>query len=100
MHFQPGFPLKQQLHFVGKVMAVHERVLLKQSLNEPIALGGDFGGKGSPMDAPLCAELARLTGRSVKLVLRYSEDLVGTESRHPATFRVRVGCDAPETETG
>ena len=22
---------------------------------EPIALGGDFGGKGSPMDAPLCA---------------------------------------------
>jgi CO/xanthine dehydrogenase Mo-binding subunit len=61
---------------------------------EPIALGGDFGGKGSPMDAPLCAELARLTGRPVKLVLRYSEDLVGTESRHPATFRVRVGCDA------
>jgi CO/xanthine dehydrogenase Mo-binding subunit len=61
---------------------------------EPIALGGDFGGKGSPMDAPLCSELARLTGRPVKLVLRYSEDLVATESRHPAIFRIRVGCDA------
>jgi len=61
---------------------------------EPIALGGDFGGKGSPMDAPLCAELARLTGRPVKLVLRYSEDLVATECRHPTVFRVRVGCDA------
>ena len=61
---------------------------------EPIFLGGDFGGKGSPEQAPLCIELARLSGRPVKHVLRYSEDLTATNPRHPTTFRVRLGCDS------
>jgi putative selenate reductase molybdopterin-binding subunit len=60
---------------------------------EPITLGGDFGGKGSPEQAPLCIELSRLSGRPVKHVLRYSEDLTATNPRHPSTFRVRLGCD-------
>jgi CO/xanthine dehydrogenase Mo-binding subunit len=60
---------------------------------EPATLGGDFGGKGSAQDAPLCVELSRLTGRPVKLVLRYTEDLTSTNPRHPAEIRVRVGCD-------
>jgi CO/xanthine dehydrogenase Mo-binding subunit len=61
---------------------------------QPGPLGGDFGGKGSPMDIPLCAELARLTGRPVKLVLRYTDDLTATNPRHPARIRVRAGCDS------
>lgn len=60
----------------------------------PVAIGGDFGGKGSPMDAPLCIELSRLTGRPVKLVQRYWEDLVATNPRHAARIRVRAGCDS------
>jgi CO/xanthine dehydrogenase Mo-binding subunit len=60
---------------------------------QPGPLGGDFGGKGSPMDIPLCAELTRLTGRPVKLVLRYTEDLTATNPRHPSRIRVRAGCD-------
>lgn len=60
---------------------------------EPGPVGGDFGGKGSPMDVPLCAELARLTGHPVKLVLRYTEDLTATNPRHPGRIRVRAGCD-------
>jgi CO/xanthine dehydrogenase Mo-binding subunit len=60
---------------------------------QPGPLGGDFGGKGSPMDIPLCAELARLTARPVKLVLRYTEDLTATNPRHPSRIRVRAGCD-------
>ena len=59
---------------------------------EPGPVGGDFGGKGSPMGIPLCAELARLTGRPVKLVLRYTDDLTATNPRHPARIRVRAGC--------
>jgi CO/xanthine dehydrogenase Mo-binding subunit len=59
----------------------------------PVPLGGDFGGKGSPEDSPLCAELARLTGRPVKSVLRYSDDLTTTNPRHPSRIRVRIGCD-------
>jgi CO/xanthine dehydrogenase Mo-binding subunit len=60
---------------------------------EPLALGGDFGGKGSAQDAPLCVELSRLTGLPVKLVLHYDEDLTSTNPRHPAELRVRLGCD-------
>lgn len=60
----------------------------------PIPIGGDFGGKGSPQDAPLCAELARLTGRPVKISLRYTEDLIAANPRHPGILHIRVGCDA------
>lgn len=60
---------------------------------QPVPLGGDFGGKGSPQDALICVELSRLTGRPVKSVLRYAEDLTATNPRHPARFRVRVACD-------
>ncbi|MCL2393403.1 MAG: xanthine dehydrogenase family protein molybdopterin-binding subunit [Acidimicrobiaceae bacterium] len=60
---------------------------------QPIALGGDFGGKGSPEEAPLCVALARLVGRPTKMVLRYTEDLLSTDARHPARIYVRIGCD-------
>jgi CO/xanthine dehydrogenase Mo-binding subunit len=61
---------------------------------QPMPLGGDFGGKGSPQDAPLCIALARAIGRPVKLVLRYGEDLTATDLRHPSRVRIRAGCDA------
>ena len=67
---------------------------------EPVFIGGDFGGKGSPMDVPLCAELARITGRPVKYILRYVDDLIAGNPRHPARMRVRVGCDAEGRITG
>lgn len=59
----------------------------------PVPIGGDFGGKGSPMEIPLCVELARLTGKPVKLVLRSTEDLTATNPRHPGRIRIRAGCD-------
>ncbi|MBO0684953.1 MAG: molybdopterin-dependent oxidoreductase, partial [Candidatus Dormibacteraeota bacterium] len=60
----------------------------------PVAIGGDFGGKGSPMDAPLCVALARRVGRPVKLVERYHEDLTSANPRHGGRIRIRLGCDA------
>ena len=60
---------------------------------EPTPLGGDFGGKGAPGDAPLCVALARLFRRPVRLVLRSAEDLTATDARHPARVTVTVGCD-------
>jgi CO/xanthine dehydrogenase Mo-binding subunit len=76
------------------------RAQLAESLNlDPasidiaaVPIGGDFGGKGSPMEIPLCVELARLTGKPVKLVLRSTEDLTATNPRHPGRIRVRAGC--------
>lgn len=64
---------------------------------EPVPIGGDFGGKGSPQHAPLCVELSRLLGRPVKLVLRFAEELTATNPRHPSTTRIRLGCDAEGT---
>lgn len=60
----------------------------------PVPLGGDFGGKGTPMDAPLCLWAARRLGRPVKLVLRYAEELTATNPRHDAKITIEVGCDA------
>lgn len=59
----------------------------------PVPIGGDFGGKGSPAIVPLCAALARATRRPVRLALRYAEDLVATNPRHPTSIRVRIGAD-------
>ena len=56
-------------------------------------VGGDFGGKGSAQNAPICVELSRLTRRPIKSVLSYTEDLTTTNPRHPADVRVRIGCD-------
>ncbi len=60
----------------------------------PTVLGGDFGGKGSPGDAPLCTALSMLVGKPVKMVLRYSEDLLSTDGRHASEIRVRLGIDS------
>src|SRR5262249_4546798 len=37
-------------------------------------IGGDFGGKGSVMDAPLCYYLARATGQPVRMTMDYFEE--------------------------
>lgn len=61
---------------------------------EPVALGGDFGGKGAVGEAPLCVALALRFGRPVRLSLRSGEDITSTDARHPSVIRVRMGCDA------
>ena len=55
------------------------------------AVGGDFGGKGSPMDIPLCLELSRRTGRPVRMTMDYTEELMAAAPRHASVIRVRVG---------
>jgi CO/xanthine dehydrogenase Mo-binding subunit len=54
-------------------------------------IGGDFGGKGSLMDLPLAYHLARVTGRPVKMVMRYTEELQAGNPRHPAVITLRTG---------
>lgn len=57
----------------------------------PLPVGGDFGGKGSALDAPLAYFLAARTGRPVKLVMSYTEELLAGNPRHGATIQVRLG---------
>ena len=57
----------------------------------PAHIGGDFGGKGSPMDAPVAYQLARRTGRPVRMVMSYTEELTAGNPRHPSVIRLRTG---------
>ena len=54
-------------------------------------IGGDFGAKGATMDTPLCYHLARLTGRPVKMVMTYTEELMAANPRHPAIITLKTG---------
>ncbi|MDQ0189857.1 xanthine dehydrogenase family protein molybdopterin-binding subunit [Alicyclobacillus cycloheptanicus] len=57
----------------------------------PVFIGGDFGGKGSPMEIPLTISLAQATGRPVKLRMSYAEDLMAADPRHSSSVTVRLG---------
>jgi CO/xanthine dehydrogenase Mo-binding subunit len=58
---------------------------------ELLSVGGDFGGKGSAMDIPLCILLSERTGRPVKMVMSYAEELIAANPRHAAVVTVRTG---------
>jgi CO/xanthine dehydrogenase Mo-binding subunit len=57
----------------------------------PTSIGGDFGGKGSFMDVPLCYYLALHSGRPVKMVMDYVQELMAGNPRHPAIITLKTG---------
>ena len=57
----------------------------------PVAIGGDFGGKGAPIDEPICYLLAKKSGRPVKMVMEYREEFVAGAPRHAAVMRLKTG---------
>lgn len=56
-----------------------------------MSVGGDFGGKASLIDVPICYFLAERSGRPVKSVLGYSEELTASSHRHPSVITLRTG---------
>ena len=58
-----------------------------------MSVGGDFGGKTSVTEAPVCYFLAAQARRPVKLVLTYAEELAAAAHRHPAVISLRTGVD-------
>lgn len=56
-----------------------------------LSVGGDFGGKASLVDAPICYYLSRNTARPVRMVLSYSEELAAAAHRHPAVVTLKTG---------
>lgn len=57
-------------------------------------IGGDFGGKGYSIDEFACYALANATGRPVKAVTRYADELGAMNVRHAAQMRLRTAVDA------
>ena len=56
-------------------------------------IGGDFGGKGYSIDEFACYALARATGRPIKAVTRYADELGAMNVRHAAEMRLRTAVD-------
>jgi CO/xanthine dehydrogenase Mo-binding subunit len=53
-------------------------------------IGGDFGGKGLSIDEFTCYFLARATGRPIKAVMSYVDELQASNSRHSALMTLRT----------
>jgi CO/xanthine dehydrogenase Mo-binding subunit len=60
---------------------------------EPSGIGGDFGGKGMTIDECPCYYLAKATGRPVRYVQTYTEELNNGCQRHPARMTLRSAVD-------
>jgi len=56
-----------------------------------VHIGGEFGGKGSPANAMLAYHLARASGRPVRMVNTYTEELTAANPRHPTTVYLKTG---------
>jgi CO/xanthine dehydrogenase Mo-binding subunit len=59
----------------------------------PVAIGGDFGGKGSLMDTLVCYYLARSARRPVRMAMNSFEELTAGNPRHSANITLRTGVD-------
>jgi CO/xanthine dehydrogenase Mo-binding subunit len=57
-------------------------------------IGGDFGGKGLSTDEFVLYHLAKATGRPVRAVTRYADEVTTTNPRHSSRIRLRTGVDA------
>ncbi|MPZ47943.1 MAG: molybdopterin-dependent oxidoreductase [Dehalococcoidia bacterium] len=57
----------------------------------PTLVGGDFGGKGAPLDAPVCYLLAKATGCPVLMELDYLEEFMSGNPRHATLTRLKTG---------
>jgi carbon-monoxide dehydrogenase large subunit len=58
-----------------------------------VHVGGDFGAKASLIDVPIAYYLSKATGRPVKLVFDYADELLAGGHRHPAVISLRTGVD-------
>jgi carbon-monoxide dehydrogenase large subunit len=78
------FGVRTQL---AHAIAVREEQIRVNMVN----VGGEFGGKGDGVDLPIAYLLARRSGRPVKLVMTYAEELVASNPAHPTIVTVRSG---------
>ena len=78
-------------YLVKEQLAVALRLPKERIRLNPVAIGGDYGGKGSPMDIPLAYFLAVRTGRPVRMVMDYVEELTAGNPRHAAIIQLKTG---------
>lgn len=80
------YSLRLQLSNVAEIPI--EKIIVECS-----AIGGDYGGKGFTIDDFPVYYLARATGRPVRYVETWADELGANHSRHTAEFVLRSGVD-------
>ncbi len=79
-------PYQTKQHLAEAIGVPADKIVIHVS-----AIGGDFGGKGALMDLPLCYFLAQRTGRPVRMIMTYTEELMAGNPRHAAIIRLKTG---------
>lgn len=72
-------------------LATAAGIAQEQLLFHHVYIGGDFGGKGNARNTPICYYLARATGRPVRMVSDYIEELFAGSPRHSVVVRLKTG---------
>ncbi len=85
-------PFTLQSHMAGVTGHPAEQIVVYNRF-----IGGDFGGKGFSLDEFVCFYLARATGRPVRSVMSYVEELSGAGPRHSSEITLRTGVAADGT---
>ncbi len=78
------FGIRSQL--AKAIDALEERIRVNV-----VNVGGEFGGKGDAIDLPIAYFLAQRSGRPVKIVMSYAEELTASNPAHPTVVTLRSG---------
>ena len=57
----------------------------------PVAVGGDFGGKGYVVDELAAYFLSKASGRPVRMIMSYAEELTAAVPRHASVITIKTG---------
>jgi CO/xanthine dehydrogenase Mo-binding subunit len=81
----------QALFKLRKVLAEYLGLPEKTVTIHPSNMGGSFGAKDFLSLVPAAYYLSRITGRPVKFVKSYTDELMASSPRHPAVIFLRTG---------
>ncbi len=79
-------PHGTKTHFSGVVNEDPSKVLVHHTY-----IGGDFGAKSTPVLLPICYNLAKATGKPVRLVNDYLDELLSGNPGHATMVHYRTG---------
>ena len=81
----------QAMFKLRKVLAAYLELPEEDITIHPSNMGGSFGAKDFLTHVPAAYYLSRATGKPVKFVKSYTEELMAASPRHPAVIRLRTG---------
>ena len=90
-------PTTKCLHTLRKQLADALGFSEDQIVVNPCGIGGDFGGKSPAMNVPLAYFPSLRSGRPVKMIMSYTEELMAGNPRHPAVVTIKTGVKSDGT---